>query len=64
MYHKDLFLQLVLCFFFIYVNGITSLKFVSQHNLYLYIDDMLLLHPLNSPADITDLNQKLNDIHT
>lgn len=25
---------------------------------------MLPLHPLNSPADITDLNQQLNDIHT
>ena len=38
--------------FLIYVNDITSLNFVSQHNLFLYADDMLLLHLLNFPADI------------
>ena len=36
--------------------------FITSHNMFLYADDMLFLHPLKS-SDIATLNQHLQDIH-
>ena len=35
--------------------------FITSHNMFLYADDMLFLHPLKSSSDIATLFQHLQD---
>ena len=49
-------------FFIIFFNDISSLLPSFSSNLILYADDILLLHPANSPSDITCINSQLHEI--
>ena len=49
--------------FIFYINDIVTLNPHFSLNLFLYADDMLLLHPLNHTADIATINSLLSDIH-
>ena len=49
--------------FLIFITNITLLNFITSHNMFLYADDMLFLHPLKSSSDIETLNLHLQDLH-
>ena len=48
--------------FIIFLNDITSLLPSSSSSLILYADDILLLHPVNPPSDITCFNSQFHEI--
>ena len=50
--------------FIFYINDIVTLNPHFSLNLFLYADDMLLLHPLNHTADIATINSLLSDSYS
>ena len=48
--------------FIIFFNDIASLPLSPSTKLFIYADDVLLLHPANCPADIASLNLDLQTI--